>query len=152
MARIIKGNLGGNRGFSSAVNKWTKETVERSEEAFKMGCLDYFIAMRDATPILTGFLRSSMTAGINKEVVAGAPNKYGSVSNDTSILGVIANLKLGDKFTMVYRATYAMRQNYGFTGFDSLGRYYNQAGKHWFEAVNSRYVSIMRAAATRLRK
>jgi len=151
MARIRNGNLGVSRGFSNAVNKWTKETEARSEEAFQIGSLDFFLALRDATPIDTGFLRSSLTAGINGSVDAGPPAAYGSVSNDTAALGVFSRLKLGDKVTMVYRAGYAMRVNYGFMGADSLGRFYNQAGKFWVEAVSARYVSIMRAAASRLR-
>ena len=151
MARIRGGNLGVSRGFSNAVNKWTKETLERSEEAFQIGSLDFFIAMRDATPIDTGFLRSSLKAGKNGSIAAGPPNQYGSVSNDTAALDVFGQLKLGDKITLAYSATYALRQNYGFTGMDSLGRQYNQAGKFWVEAIGSKYVSIMRAAATRLR-
>jgi len=151
MARIRGGNLGVSRGFSNAVNKWTKAAVERSEEAFQIGTLDFFIALRDATPILSGYLRSSMVVGKNGSIPAGPNAEYGSVYNDTRALDVIGSLKLGDKATMVYNAPYAMRQNYGFTGYDSLGRYYNQAGKFWVEAVGARYVSIMRAAATRLR-
>lgn len=152
MARIRGGNLGVSRGFSNAVNKWTKQTEERATEAFQIGSLDFFIALRDNTPKDTGFLRSSLTAGIGGDVAAGPPAEYGSVANDSAALGVFSRLKLGDKVTMVYRATYAMRQNYGFVGADSLGRFYNQAGKFWVEAVSARYVSIMRAAASRLRK
>lgn len=151
MARIRSGNLGISRGFSQAVNKWTKQTEQRCEEAFQMGALDLFIALRDATPIDTGFLRSSLKVGINGALPSGAPNAYGSVSNDTEALGVIAQLKLGDKVTMGYSSSYAMRVNYGFTGYDSLGRYYNQAGRFWVEAISAKYVSIMRRAATRLR-
>lgn len=151
MARMRTGNLGVSRGFSKAVNQWTKATEERATEAFQVGSLDFFLALRDATPIDTGFLRSSLTAGIGGDIPSGAPNTYGSVSNDAAALGVFSRLKLGDKITMVYRATYAMRQNYGFVGADSLGRFYNQAGKFWVESVSARYVSIMRAAATRLR-
>lgn len=151
MARIRSGNLGVSRGFSKAVNQWTKATVQRSEEAFQMGALDLFIALRDATPIDTGYLRSSLKVGINGALPSGAPNAYGSVSNDTEALSVIAQLKLGDKVTMGYSAGYALRLNYGFTGYDSLGRYYSQAGRFWVEAISSQYVSIMRRAATRLR-
>lgn len=151
MARIRSGNLGISRGFSKAVNKWTKATIQRSEEAFQMGALDLFIALRDATPIDTGYLRSSLTVGKNGSFPAGPRAEYGSVYNDTSALDVIGTLKLGDKITMGYNAPYAMRVNYGFTGYDSLGRYYNQAGRFWVEAISAQYVSIMRRAATRLR-
>lgn len=150
MVRMRGGNLGTSRGFLQSVRKYTKETLERSEEAFQLGTLDYFIALRDATPKLTGFLRSSLTVGKNGSIPAGPNAEYGSVYNDQRALSVIASLKLGDKCTMVYQAPYAMRQNYGFHGVDSLGRLYNTPGKFWVESVGARYRSIMRNAATRL--
>lgn len=150
MARV-SGSVGTTRGFLQAVNKWTKATKERSEEAFKIGVLDFFIHLRDTTPIDTGFLRSSLTAGINGNVPSGPNSAYGSVYNDQRVLSVIDRLKLGDKITLVYQATYARRLEYGFTGADSLGRFYNQPGRFWITAAGAKYTSIMRAAATRLR-
>lgn len=150
MARL-RGSVGTTRGFSAAVNKWTKQTEQRSQDAFQMGVLDFFMHMRDTTPIDTGFLRSSLTLGKNGSVPSGPNAEYGSVQNDVQALDVIGSLKLGDRVTMVYNATYARRLEYGFTGFDSLGRYYNQAGRFWITAAGKRYVSIMRAAASRLR-
>lgn len=38
-----------------------------------------------------------------------------------------------DEITWGWTAPYANRINYGFTGFDSIGRYYNQAGVHFIE-------------------
>jgi hypothetical protein len=151
MARMRGGNLGVSRGFSNAVNKWTKATIERSEEAFQIGSLDFFLALRDATPVDTGLLRASLTPGVNGAVAAGPPNLNDTKSGDMAALNVFSKLKLGDKCTMVYKTTYAMRVNYGFTGMDSMGRYYNQIGRFWVEAVSARYTIIMRAAATRLR-
>jgi len=150
MARV-RGSVGTTRGFLQAVNKWTKQTVERSEEAFKIGVLDFAIHLRDTTPIDTGFLRSSLTAGINGQLPSGPNAEYGSVYNDTRLLDVINNLKLGDRIMLVYQATYARRLEYGFTGTDSLGRFYNQAGRFWITAAGQKYSSIMRRAATRLR-
>lgn len=150
MARV-KGSVGTTRGFSASVNRWTKETKERSTEAFRMGILDFFIHLRDTTPIDTGFLRSSLTLGRNGAVPSGPNAEYGSVQNDVQALDVIGQLELGDRVTMVYNATYARRVEYGFVGYDSLGRYYNQAGRYWITAAGKRYVSIMRAAASRLR-
>lgn len=121
------------------------------KEAFQMGILDFFIALRDATPIDTGYLRSSLTLGKNGAIPAGPNAEYGSVYNDGRALDVIGSLELGDRVTLVYNAPYARRLEYGFTGYDSLGRYYNQAGRHWISAVGAKYVSIMRRAASRLR-
>lgn len=150
MARL-RGSVGTTRGFSAAVNKWTKETEQRSTEAFQMGVLDFFLHLRNTTPIDTGFLRSSLTLGKNGNVPSGPNAEYGSVQNDVQALGVIETLKLGDRVTMVYNATYARRLEYGFTGYDSLGRFYDQAGRFWITAAGKKYVSIMRAAASRLR-
>lgn len=150
MARV-SGSVGTTRGFLQSVSRWTKETTERSEEAFKIGVLDFAIHLRDTTPIDTGYLRSSLTAGINGSIPAGPNAAYGSVYNDVRLLDVIGRLKLGDKITLVYNAPYARRLEYGFTGVDSLGRSYNQAGRFWITAAGQRYREIMRAAATRLR-
>lgn len=150
MARVA-GSVGTTRGFLASINKWTKETEKRCVDAFQMGVLDFFIHLRDTTPIDTGYLRSSLTLGVNGNIPAGPNAEYGSVYNDGRALSVIGGLKLGDRVTMVYNATYARRLEYGFTGYDSLGRYYNQAGRFWITAAGAKYPSIMRRAATRLR-
>lgn len=150
MARVA-GSVGTTRGFSTSVNKWTKKTIARSEEAFKIGVLDFFIHLRDTTPIDTGYLRSSLTLGKNGQIPAGPNAEYGSIYNDQRALSVIDSLKLGDRVTMVYNAPYARRLEYGFHGVDSLGRMYNQPGRFWITAAGAKYVSIMRRAATRLR-
>lgn len=150
MARM-NGSVGTSRGFLASVNKWTKATKKRSEEAFQIGVLDFYIALREATPKVSGNLRASLTLGKNGNLPAGPYGEYGGVYNDTRALDVISGLKLGDRINMVYAAPYARRVNYGFTGVDSLGRFYNQAGRFWIEGVGSQYRSIMRKAATRLR-
>lgn len=150
MARI-GGGVGTSRGFLQSVNRWTKATKERSEEAFKIGVLDFAIALNEAAPIDTGFLRSSLTAGVNGSIPQGPNAEYGSVYNDQRLLSVIEQLKLGDRITLVYQAPYAARVNSGFTGYDRLGRYYNQSGYFWIEKTGARWRSILRSAATRLR-
>lgn len=147
---------GTTRSFSASVNKWTKETEERSEAAFQNGLLDFYDALVAETPVLTGNLRNSLIATVNGQTsgVTG-PGENSSDSTFRSGANVsIANImsaKIGDKVSFMYNATYFRRLNYGFVGFDSLGRYYNQVGRFWVQRVGARYRSIMRAAATRLR-
>ena len=156
MARI-RGSAGTTRGFLQSVNKWTKETEQRSTEAFQNGALDFYDELSAATPVLTGNLRNSLIASVNG---AGAPTVTGPglTSGDSTYrsgasqsIAAIMSAKLGDRISFVYQATYARRLNYGFTGTDSLGRFYNQAGRFWIERVGARYRTIMRAAASRLR-
>ena len=147
MARI-KGSVGTNRSFLSSVNKWVKETEERSDDAFRDGSSDFYDALRNNTPVLTGNLRDSLVAHVNSrgdETTVTGPNFSGAAISKANL----ASLKIGDRVSYVYHATYARRQNLGFVGLDSLGRYYNQAGKFWIERVGASYRSIMRAAATR---
>ena len=147
---------GTTRGFLQAVNNWTKETEERSEQAFRNGALDFYDALAAATPVLTGNLRNSLIATVGGETssVTGPGN---STSDSTfrsgaeSSISNIMSAKIGDRISYMYNATYFRRLNYGFTGYDSLGRYYNQAGRFWVHTVGVRYRSIMRAAASRLR-
>lgn len=147
---------GTTRGFVQAVNKWTRETEERSEQAFRNGALDFYDALAAATPVLTGNLRNSLVATTNGNTttVTGPGNNPNDSTYRSGAETSIANImsaKIGDKISYMYNATYFRRLNYGFTGYDSLGRYYNQAGRFWVQAVGARYRSIMRAAATRLR-
>lgn len=147
---------GTTRGFLQAVNKWTRETEERSEQAFQNGALDFYDALSAATPVITGNLRNSLQATVNGQTAqVTGPGRSASDSTyrsgaETSIANIMS-AKVGDKISYFYTATYFRRVNYGFVGYDSLGRYYNQSGRFWLQAVEARYRSIMRAAATRLR-
>lgn len=147
---------GTSRGFVQAVNKWTLATEQRSNEAFRNGALDFYDELSKATPVLAGNLRNSLVATVNGNTssVTGPGNSSSDSTfrsgAETSIANIM-NAKIGDKISYMYNATYFRRLNYGFTGFDSLGRYYNQAGRFWVQTVGARYRSIMRAAATRLR-
>lgn len=147
---------GTTRGFIQAVSKWTRETEERSNEAFRNGALDFYDALSAATPVLTGNLRNSLVATVNgSTATVTGPGLNPSDSTyrsgaETSIANIMT-AKIGDKVSFMYNAVYVLAQNYGFTGYDSLGRFRNTPGKFWIQAVGARYRSIMRAAATRLR-
>ena len=146
---------GTTRGFLKAVNKWTRETEERSNEAFRNGALDFYDALSDATPVLTGNLRNSLVATVNGSTttVTGPgrdPSDKAYRGGAEQSIANIMNAKIGDRISFMYSATYFRRLNYGFVGFDSLGRFYNQAGRFWVQTVGARYRSIMRAAASRL--
>lgn len=148
---------GTTRGFINSVNAWTKETEQRSEEAFQNGILDFVDALRSETPVLTGNLRDAWVVskdGANISTVTGpgdTPNESGPRSGMEQSISTILSLKIGDRASIMNQATYFLRIERGFVGYDSLGRFYSQAGRFFAARVGSRYRSIMRAAATRLR-
>ena len=147
----INNSVGTSRGFSNSVNKWAKETEERISLVRAAGLKDFRDALLAATPIDTGNLRASLQTSPQGEIAAGPYMEYGSDYNTASSNAVIDSLAKDGRVSFVYRAPYARRLEYGFTGIDSLGRHYNQAGRYWIKSTSARFVSIMRAAATRLK-
>lgn len=147
----ISGSVGTTRGFSNAVNSWVKKAQDRRQEAYHEGLKDFRDTLLANTPIDTGNLRASLQTSNAGEIMAGPYKEYGSAYNVASSNAVIDAAGDGDRVSFVYRAPYARRLEYGFTGIDSLGRSYNQSGRYWIKATSAKFVSIMRAAATRVR-
>jgi hypothetical protein len=150
MARI-NGSVGTSRGFSKAVNKFVQETPERISMAKAAGLKDFRDALLAATPIDTGNLRASLQTSPQGGITAGPYKEYGSEYNTSTSNSVIDSLPVDGRVSFVYRAPYARRLEYGFTGIDSIGRNYNQAGRYWIRSTSARFVSIMRAAANRFK-
>lgn len=147
---------GTTRAFLASVNAWTLATEQRSEAAFREGSIDFYDALRDATPVLTGNLRNSLVATTNGEttIVTGPgndPSDGNFRSGANTSRANIMSAKIGDKISYMYTATYFRRLENGFSGYDSLGRFYSQAGRFFAARVGARYRSIMRNSATKLR-
>lgn len=83
-------------------------------------------------PIDTGELRDSLAIDINGKILIGAE----------SYLDLLTEMKAGDVVRWGWTVQYAMRINYGFVGYDSLGRYYNQKGRHFIEYGEMQYDRI----------
>lgn len=96
-------------------------------------------------PIKSGNLRSSFKSSTSAMVTMDStPEEYSSEDWQLAILGA----EMGKPLYMGFRAAYAARQNYGFTGSDSLGRNYNQSGKFFLEATEARWQNFVREAET----
>ncbi len=90
-------------------------------------------------PVDTGALINSLTSGKG----AGGGSR-GALSYTTAIAG----MEIGDRLTFAWTMPYALRIEAGFTGTDSLGRSYNQPGRH-FVARNAERFSEFVAARVR---
>lgn len=75
-------------------------------------------------PVDFNILRGSLVSYVN-----GAQAGKGADSYTVAIQGV----EWGDEVSSFWTAAYARRMNYGYTGTDSLGRTYNQAGNFYRE-------------------
>lgn len=78
----------------------------------------------EATPVDTGFLKGSWQPALNGGDTSA--NGYAAAS----VQAVVSQMKVGDIFSLVNNAAYAMRIEYGFVGPDSLGRVFNQPGRY----------------------
>lgn len=111
--------------FAVDVRQWVEKAKGNVDLAYQATAMLALGRVKELTPVKTGFLRASWT------VVSGGSGS--ATSGQEGALAVIANLKAGDAIALVNPAPYAMRINFGFVGKDSLGRHYNQKGRHMVE-------------------
>jgi hypothetical protein len=112
--------------FAIDVRKWVDKAKSNVDTAYQATAMLALARVKQLTPVDTGFLRASWT------IVSGdsAANISGG---EQGALETVANLKAGDAISLVNPAPYAMRINFGFVGEDSLGRRYDQKGRHMVE-------------------
>lgn len=121
---MAKGN------FASQVQAFTDKAKARQEAIFK-GSAERVLeranmpkAQGGRMPVDTSFLRNSVRAS-----TGGVPT---SASEDPPL--AFARMKIGQTVTVGWTAAYALRQEHGFVGEDSLGRTYAQAGNGFLRA------------------
>ncbi len=85
-------------------------------------------------PVVSGELRDSLVIDVGGMLLIGAE----------SYLELFALGAEAKKVRWGWTVAYADRVNYGFTGVDSLGRYYNQSGRHFIEYGQMMYKQILR--------
>jgi hypothetical protein len=84
-------------------------------------------------------------------LVSGANGSFGPES-PTSYVAVIAGMDLGDVLRFGFTADHALRMELGFTGTDSLGRKYNQAGRHFVGKNAARFPQFVARRAGEVRR
>lgn len=140
--------------FKDQVTGWCRETEQRLERVWQVAVGDLATEMSQSdkkggkVPYKTGNLANSLlasTAGMPS--VGGKDEKYAG----TDAGALAATLKLGDTVWLGYRAVYARRLNSGFVGEDSLGRSYNQTGRHFVEHAIAQWPSIVKGAAAKVK-
>lgn len=100
------------------------------------------IAQGGRMPVDTGALRNSLVSELNGTGVAQGAEGYTLAA---------ARMEPGDVARFGWTAAHAMRQEFGFVGEDSLGRSFNQQGKHFVEAAAAQWPSIVEKNTARLK-
>lgn len=94
-------------------------------------------------PVISGNLRNSLASGLNGTI--GAPDA-------SSYVVTLSQMELGDIAQFAWTAPYARRIELGFSGKDSLGRTYEQAGTHFLSSAVAQWPQFVTANAARLKK
>ena len=92
-------------------------------------------------PVAEAFLQESLEIGYNGAYQA---------TNGAVVLSA-AKVSLGDTINARWTQAYALRIELGFSGTDSLGRTYNQAGRHFVGANAKRWPEFVAANAAKRR-
>lgn len=135
--------------FASQVNAWAKETEDRLLAVFRRSVelLAEEMIRTDANggtlPHKTGNLMRSLVAQIGSPPQVGGAEEFYSGA-DVGI--VVAQAMLDSDIYLGFQAAYARRMNYGFSGPDSLGRIYEQAGRFFVERALKLWPDCVRKA------
>lgn len=66
-----------------------------------------------------------------------------ALTGELSYVAVTASMEAGDVAEFGWTAAYAKRLEYGFTGQDSLGRTYNQQGRHFMSGAMAEWPRVV---------
>lgn len=108
--------------FEASIAKWFAQVGTELDGLARQSIQSLAKRVVEDTPVDTGFLRGSWQPSI------GAPGSDDGAATDLGL--VVAQLKTGDVLYYTNGAAYALRIENGFVGEDSLGRSYNQVGRH----------------------
>jgi hypothetical protein len=104
-------------------------------------------------PIDTSFLVNSLE-GSTQSIPLVNPAHDGTTppitGNMAAVSAMIAGWEMGTSLHFGFTAVYALRQNYGFFGTDTLGRNYSQQGNFFVENSVMRWPQIVEANQRRL--
>ena len=146
--------------FTASIEQWVAKSKVFTEAVVKESTQEVIRLMKEPIsaggnmPVDTSFLQNSLVGVPGSAVPSIDPNAHGEggpqVGNTAAIESVIANWEMGTSMSFGFIAAYAARQNYGFTGTDSLGRNYNQPGRHFVELAVEQWPQIVENTQRRL--
>lgn len=148
-------NSGGS--FTASVNRWARLTesamlavavdsiqdVLEAAQTTAQGKTAGGTLMRGRIPVVTGDLVNSLAVEVNGVLGAPGANSY---------VAAIGGMSLGDTLRFGWTVEYSARVHSGFSGEDSLGRFYDQKGWHWITPHAMRWPQIVARNARKHRR
>lgn len=144
--------------FTATIEAWVAQSKLFTEAVIKESTQEVVRLMKvpisagGNMPVDTSFLQNSLVGvpGSSPPDMTASGEGGPQTGNAAAIESLIANWTMGTALSFGFIAVYAARQNYGFTGTDSLGRNYNQPGRHFVELAVQQWPQIVEANQRRL--
>lgn len=129
--------------FDFDVSRWCDRQRDHADLILRAIAFEAVNRVKELTPVDTGFLRSNWTA-----ILRGQTEPVAGRASDP--LYTIARARIGDVIVIVNPTEYARRIEYGFVGEDSLGRHFNQQGRHMMAQTIAELPAIADRVVARL--
>lgn len=126
--------------FTAQMQAFRDKTKEQMQAILQTSVQDLMeeaqrpIAQGGRMPVKDGHLRNSLTSELNGAELAKGPVSY---------MLAAASMEPSDVARFAWTAAHALRQEFGFVGEDSLGRTFNQQGKHFAEGAALQWPAIV---------
>ena len=135
------------KGFGATVSEWVKEAKDKNNRILQEAIRLLLAEVINAMPKQDGDLANSVQVGFDGVKPIDRDNRASyadpSGSNAMSLLQVEA----GKPVYISITAPYALRANYGFTGQDALGRFFNNRGTFFVQIGEAKWNGFVRQAA-----
>lgn len=129
------------REFAEKTKAQQRAALQASvQDVMKVAQLPVFQGGR--MPVKDSHLRNSLVSELNGAQLGEGPTSYTLVADA---------IEPGDTARFAWTAAHALRQEFGFVGEDSLGRTFNQAGKHFAEGAALQWPQIVANNVARLK-
>ena len=119
--------------FAAQLDAYVMETLEGMEYVMRQSISDVLVGAQTTqigiTQGATSFVEGKIPVGLTAELVNSLT--VDGASGPEVYVTAIANMEIGEVEAFAWTADHAMRMELGFTGEDSLGRTFNQAGRHF---------------------
>lgn len=137
-----------NKSFSASVRAFAGKTAMQMRDVFAESVQDVMDTAQlpkekgGRMPVVSSQLRNSVASGLNGSFGPTGPVSY---------VVTLSEMELGDVARFAWTAPYARRIEAGFTGTDSLGRFYAQAGQHFVGAAAAQFPQFVAMNVARIK-
>jgi hypothetical protein len=135
------------KGFAESVRQWTKEAKDKNNRILQEAIRLLLAEVIDAMPKEDGNLSNSVRVGFDGVQPVDRDNRATYADPSGPNAAALMQVEAGKPVYISVTAPYALRANYGFTGQDALGRFFNNRGAFYIQIGEAKWNGFVRKAA-----